>query len=212
MIKGIDVSHHQGKIDYNEMIKNHPEIAFVIAKATEGRTFVDSQFDRNMAWCREKNLLRGAYHYVRGDVDPISQATHFCEIVSSHDDPDILLALDVEDKTLTCKRPLEVVIIVETIAAEVYSRMHTYPLIYVSRAFMRPDMFSKLGELCGGWIAAWGEKCPRRKDLNTSIWQYTDKGRVQGIGGKQGCNVDLDQAFITPENWIKIANPEGLRT
>lgn len=206
-IKGIDVSHHQGEIDYRMIKENHPEIKFVIAKATEGISFVDSMFDRNMSQCREFGLLRGAYHYVRGDLPPVTQAMHFCSVVKDQNDPSILLALDVEDSTLTNMRPRDVADIVEIMAGEIFDALQTFPLIYVSRAFMSPNMFKTLGELCGGWIASWGGKTPHRSDLNTSIWQYTSKGRVSGIRG----DVDMDIAYITPQNWLKFANPEGRR-
>lgn len=205
-IKGIDVSHHQGEIDYRMIKENHPEIKFVIAKATEGCTYTDNCFDRNMGECKDVGLLRGAYHYVRGDVSFYDQARHFINVVEDYG-KDVVLALDVEDHTLTGKMASFVAGGVYEMAAEIYDTLHTYPLIYVSRAFMSPNMFNNIGNICGGWIASWGDKTPHRSDLNTSIWQYTSKGRVSGIRG----DVDMDIAYITPQNWLKFANPEGRR-
>lgn len=215
MIYGIDVSHHNGKISYALLTDNRIAIncengqgvSFVIAKATEGRTFVDTQFRRNMDCCKEYSLLSGAYHYVRGDSDPLVQARHFISIVEEYAFDDTLLALDVEDNTLTNLNVNRVSAIVEVMVAEIYDKLHTFPVIYLSEKFMHQHMFNDIGKLCAGWIAKWGDKKPSRPDLNTTIWQYSDKGRKAGISG----NVDLDAAYLTPTNWRKIANPEGLR-
>lgn len=207
MLRGIDISHHNGVIDWKRL-NEKMDIDFVIAKATEGTDFTDRMFARNMDYCKELCILHGAYHYVRGDYDALEQARHFIEVVEAFGDSDTLLALDVEDKTLTNLLPAKVTKIVTVMAAEIYDKLHTYPLIYVSKKFMNPAMFADIGRKCGGWIADWsGHEKPIRADLNTTIWQYTSNGSVVGIPTK----VDRDIAYLTPENWVKIANPEGLR-
>lgn len=205
MLKGIDVSHHNGKINYSKL--SCTDNQFVIAKATEGEKFVDPMFARNMANCRQYNFLHGAYHYVRGDVDPVMQAQRFVSVLRHEADPCTLLALDVEDATLTRLPSRMVGEIVYTMVAEIYASLVTYPLIYTSEKFMRTDTFKELSGLCGGWLAKWGAAKPKRSDLNTTIWQYSSAGRVDGIQG----NVDMDKAYLTPENWLRIANPEGKR-
>lgn len=212
MLYGIDVSHHNGCICYellcdNRIAVNERGVQFVIAKATEGVSYTDPMFERNMLQCYEHCLLTGAYHYVRGDSDPLKQAEHFISVVQDYAFTDTLLALDVEDKTLTNLNVNRVRDIVEIMVAEIYDRLHTYPVIYVSEKFMHPQMFSPIGELCGGWIAKWGDKRPSRTDLNTTIWQYSSKGRRAGVSS----NVDLDIAYLTPQNWCKIADPSGVR-
>ena len=60
--KGIDVSHHQNHIRWSEL-KNSGEVAFAIAKASEGKTFKDSKFKDN--WKEMAGLdIRGAYHFM----------------------------------------------------------------------------------------------------------------------------------------------------
>ena len=43
-IKGIDVSHHQGNIDWKKVKKSRPNLAFVYVKCTEGKDYVDPRF------------------------------------------------------------------------------------------------------------------------------------------------------------------------
>ena len=62
-IHGIDISHYQGKIDWdllrNAMITRCP-LRFVIVKSTEGADHVDENFRENFHFARETGFLRGA--------------------------------------------------------------------------------------------------------------------------------------------------------
>lgn len=200
---GIDVSHWQGEIDFDSFIKDDNS-DFLIAKASEGKNTKDKNFARYMDKCKEYSILRGAYHYVRGDSRWYEQTNNFLSCVMEFP-ADILMALDVEDKTLIEKGELYTRKLVDDMVQEIHDQTGAYPLIYVSRAFFKTDTFTDLGKLCGGWIASWGTPTkPKRRDLNTSIWQYTSKGNVKGIKGA----VDLDRAFMTRESWFKFANPK----
>lgn len=65
-IHGIDISHHQGDIDWellrNAMIEKCP-IRFILIKATEGTSILDSKFRENFTQAREYGFIRGAYHF-----------------------------------------------------------------------------------------------------------------------------------------------------
>lgn len=208
---GVDISHWQGEIDFDSFKKDYYS-DFMIAKATEGRHTRDSHFDYNMDMCKNHGILRGAYHYVRGDYPWYEQTNNFLSVVYPHIDidKDILLALDVEDKTLIQRGTKFTQELVSDIVTEIHDQTGVYPLIYVSLGFMSPLMFryDDIYKKCGGWIAAWGgttRKKPKRGDLNTSIWQCSSRGTVAGITG----NVDLDIAYMSKESWLKFANPRG---
>ena len=42
-IDGIDISHHNGLINWGKVTREHPDIKFVYIKATEGATWTDSK-------------------------------------------------------------------------------------------------------------------------------------------------------------------------
>ena len=46
-ILGIDVSHHQGSIDWKKVKRAKPDLAFVYVKCTEGKDYVDPKFKVN---------------------------------------------------------------------------------------------------------------------------------------------------------------------
>jgi lysozyme len=58
---GIDVSHHQGPIDWSEVATD--DIAFAYIKTTEGSDVIDYRFGENWAGAAGAGLDRGAYHF-----------------------------------------------------------------------------------------------------------------------------------------------------
>ena len=74
-IRGIDVSHHQGHINWKKVSDNN--IGFCFIKATEGRTFADKRLAQNLEGCEKNGLPRGAYHYYIFGSDPGLQARNF---------------------------------------------------------------------------------------------------------------------------------------
>jgi lysozyme len=69
-VLGIDVSHHNGEVDWFAVARSDVKFAYV--KATDGHGFVDPRFGQSWAQMREAGLLRGAYHFARpGDPDGI---------------------------------------------------------------------------------------------------------------------------------------------
>ena len=78
-IRGVDVSHYQGNIEWDQ-IKDQG-ISFAFIKATEGTDFVDDHFKRNWRKSHRAHLKRGAYHFYRIDEDPVLQAKNFTKTV-----------------------------------------------------------------------------------------------------------------------------------
>lgn len=70
-IRGIDVSHHQGSIDWPQLI-SESRVSFVYLKASEGATLRDPLFIRN--WEASKSIARGAYHFFSFCTDGQAQA------------------------------------------------------------------------------------------------------------------------------------------
>jgi len=98
---GIDVSHHNGKINWPEVAKgNNPKIEFVFTKATEGDSFVSPTFAENWGAISETKLTnnKGAYHFYKTNKGAEEQAKHFSQTLESNkfDKEKDSWALDVE--------------------------------------------------------------------------------------------------------------------
>ncbi len=81
--QGIDVSHHQGTIDWSLVYASGKVFAFV--KATEGFTYNDPQFTTNMTNGNNAGVLMGAYHFARPDNNSaIDEANHFVQVAGNY--------------------------------------------------------------------------------------------------------------------------------
>lgn len=89
MIQGIDVSHHQGSVDYAKVTASG--MRFAIVKATEGQNYVDPRFRENwdkLVALGHETIYRGAYHFARpsstgGASDGEAEAKDFCAALKS---------------------------------------------------------------------------------------------------------------------------------
>ena len=66
--EGIDVSHYQGEIDWQEVVRNE-QISYVYIKATEGASLVDEYYLQNLEGARRVGLSVGSYHFYRPTID-----------------------------------------------------------------------------------------------------------------------------------------------
>src|SRR5262245_24631342 len=93
-VKGIDVSHNNGAVNWATVAA--AGISFAFAKATEGRTFKDAQFNSNYATMKNNGIIRGAYHFFHPNIDVRAQAENFLQLVQTVGAGDLPPALDVE--------------------------------------------------------------------------------------------------------------------
>lgn len=87
---GIDVSHHQGAVNWPAMFRDG--VRFAGLKATEGDSLVDSRFASNLKQSRAAGVLPFAYHYQRAVASAAEQVSHIARVVPK----DCPVALDVE--------------------------------------------------------------------------------------------------------------------
>ncbi|MDH6341589.1 GH25 family lysozyme M1 (1,4-beta-N-acetylmuramidase) [Parabacteroides sp. PFB2-12] len=80
--QGIDVSHHQGEINW-EQVGADKNIQFVYIKATEGTSFKDPKYRYNTKQAQKQGIKTGAYHYFRTILTPPKQAEHFINTIKN---------------------------------------------------------------------------------------------------------------------------------
>jgi hypothetical protein len=95
---GIDVSHHQGEVNF--LSAKEAGYTFVFLKATEGSTFVDPRFASNRERAAAAGMLVGAYHFFRPKSDATAQALHFVRTVGSLRNRELPPVIDIEDNRL----------------------------------------------------------------------------------------------------------------
>lgn len=200
-MQGIDVSIHQGHIDW-------PAVAaagyrFALCKASEGVGWTDQLFWQNWADIRRAGLFRGAYHFARPGLGnaPAAEARWFLRQVREAGDlqPCDALALDLEDPYVAGRQELASWALewLATVEQETGIR----PLFYSYPAYLQEHGLMTAPELARFplWLAWWKDEFPAAPAPWTAvtIWQYTANGRVPGVGGPVDCNVCPDPSFWT---------------
>jgi lysozyme len=183
---GLDVSHHQGKINWEKlMIKNGYDslIHFVYCKATEGHTHFDTKWKHNRESLNNLGIPNGAYHFFSTKEAPLPQVNHFLSVWKKRD-IDLPPVLDVETEGISDADLIQKMTIW---LEEVEKRTGFRPIIYTSLNFYETK-FKNHFSTYRFWIAAYSRKPSCIEDSRIIHWQYTETGRLPGIHE----NVDLN--------------------
>lgn len=180
----IDVSEHQGKIDW-EKVK--PQIAGAILRCGYGSNYKkqdDAQFKRNADECTRLGIPFGVYlySYAKTAAQAKSEAAHVLRLVEGY------------------KLAYPVYLDLEQTGTQDGA---------VERARVFGEIIEKAGYWCGvyanldwwdnylpglddytKWVAQYNNEC-EYTGSHLDIWQYSDKGKVDGIDG----NVDMNECY-----------------
>jgi GH25 family lysozyme M1 (1,4-beta-N-acetylmuramidase) len=198
-VPGIDVSFWDAGIDWPKVRAAGQRFVFV--KATEGDFYSDPTFDGNWSGAKSAGLLRGAYHFFRCNVDPKKQAARFIDYVKSVDDNgELPPVLDLESNDGQTKD--KVIARAKIWLDAVEKAFKKKPIIYSGQFFLQ-DFLS----VAGGGPPAWAKDYPLwlaqypnqynagmlpflpRGWFKWGLWQYSDKGVVNGIHASVDMNV-----------------------
>lgn len=188
-IRGIDVSHHQGSIDWSKV--GGDDVAFAYLKATEGGDFRDRAFARNWREARDTGIAVGAYHFFTFCRPGADQAANFLAIVPVEADA-LPPAVDLEFGG-NCGRTPDGATMRRELDAFLNPVERTYgkpALLYVTPEFL--DVYRTQLPV----RALWRRSILRKPDGTAPwrVWQYHNRGRVDGIAGPVDLNVFVDDA------------------
>lgn len=188
MTPGIDVSHHQGRIDWRKVAASG--ISFAYQRMQYGLT-VDREWAFN--WEQARGLLDvGAYVYYLPHQGALVQAEWLCELFSMGGAGTLPAVLDIETGKPDSAEVQEWLRYVEM-------RTGQTPLVYGSAGVL-PSLIGtdERWARYGLWVADYGsEEAPTPPGQPSvpkpwkrwTIHQYTDKGTVPGIKGNVDMNV-----------------------
>lgn len=188
-IHGIDISHYQGKIDWeqlkNAMIKGCP-VRFVIIKSTEGSSRLDENFRENFNQARDFGFIRGVYHFWSNKSTAREQAYYFLDQVHLTDG-DLPPVLDIEHKSAD-KSVEDFQRDVLTWLHIVEDKYHVKPIIYTYYKFKEQYLSAPVFEDYPYWIAHYYVDKVQYKG-KWKFWQHTDVGKLPGIKGYVDFNI-----------------------
>ena len=193
--QGIDVSEHQGRIDWDAVKASGIDFAILRvgfgAPSFGGR--IDYQFNRNISECERLGIPYGVYvySYAFDNQQAADEASMVIDCLSGHN-PRLPVYYDLEDKT----------IIADGRQSGIASRAQTF-CNKISSAGYKPGIYANLNWFNNiltdpvfksgswdHWIAQYNSQCHYTGSY--SFWQYTSRGKVSGISG----NVDMNYAYV----------------
>lgn len=198
MIQGIDVSHHQGAIDWAKVAEAGISFAIMKAMYEAASHRKDECFDANYDRAVANGIAPGVYVYHASVSlkDPVKEATDLVAHLGGRKLP-YGIWLDLEDKSLRAagKAAINSLVAAET---AVYRAAGYQVGIYCNKDWYENVIDPALRNQFKFWVARYPKNDDGTMKNNLSpksyavAWQYSSKGRVPGIDG----NVDLDVDFV----------------
>lgn len=189
---GLDASHHQGELDFARF-RSESGIRFAFLKATEGSTFVDSDFANNLVKARNAGMLVAAYHYVRSSASVLAQVANVRRVVPR----DVPVIPDVEANSGGIQLTRDFI-------NELRSVGYRVPLVYLPRWYWQqigspslsglPPLWSSrypdnvAGSLTDEWVDVPASYWNGYGGLPVAVLQFTSSGNLPGYAGSLDLN------------------------
>lgn len=184
---GIDISKHQGAINWEQVSNNHKNIQFVYIKATEGSEYIDPCYANNIANARKNGFKVGSYHFLSTKSSIYSQAQNFIQTVTQYQQ-DLIPVVDIE--TMGAWTSHELRDSVRLFLNIVQQHFETKPMIYTSEKFFNRNLGREFTEY-PLWIAKYSTLAPNI-GYKWILWQFSDIAPVSGVEGNRG-DVDVSR-------------------
>lgn len=201
---GIDVSHHQGKINWAQVKASGVEFAIIrvgYRGQTSGGIYEDAYFKTNMSGAIANGIKVGVYFYSTAinENEALEEAAWVVKKIAPYS-VTFPVVYDFED--FNSKRCANVG------GAQATSNALTY-LNFVKANGYEPMMYANKNDIttrmsrssfnCKFWLAHYTSQTDYTGNVN--MWQYTSKGTVPGISGW----VDMNIAYF---NYGTVAAPK----
>lgn len=181
-VRGVDVSHYQGEIDWDVLAAQDLDFAWI--KATEGAAHTDPRFAESWAAATRTDLLVGAYHFMSFESSGADQAANLvAEVPATPGTLPPVIDLEFygpyfEDRPT----PDEVHTILDPLVAGVEEHYGVAPIIYATGEAYDLYLAGRYPDL-PIWIrsVAWAPRLPDGRAW--TLWQYSNRDRLPGYDG-----------------------------
>lgn len=205
-IRGVDVSHYQGEIDWAKMAEQKIDFAFI--KATEGSSLIDECFAFNWQQAKAAGLCVGAYHFFSYDSSGSTQAENFIANVPQNE-WNMPPVIDVEFYGDYVKHPPQrerVQAELDTIVRMLTEHYGRSPILYATKKAYDLYIADDYAQ-CDIWIRDVFRKPKLSDGREWTFWQYSDREQLQGYAGEEKY-IDVNVFFGTKEEFERYINTE----
>ena len=204
-LSGIDISYHNGDIDFSKL---KSKVDFIIMRAGYGTKTSDSKeikFDIYYEEAKKYNIPIGTYWYcyAKTSEEALLEAKTFLNKVKGKKF-EFPVYYDVEEPYVLKSGKENVNAIIKVFCEELEKNDY-YPGIYCSANYLNNLISDEVKNKYEIWVAHWGVDKPNYKG-KWGLWQYSSKGHFDDIHSEF---VDLDTAIIDYEPIIKSLGKNG---
>jgi lysozyme len=190
-VRGIDVSHHNGTVDWPRVAEQDIEFAWI--KATEGSSHVDSRFAANWAEAQRAGIATGAYHFMSFESPGADQAHNMIATVPRVAGT-LAPVVDLEPYgSFKGNLPpaTEVRAILDPLLSTLEEHYGIAPVIYTTPSAYRAYLVDLYPDN-PIWFrsVAWPPRVPDGRDW--TVWQYSNRDRLDGVGSEDEAYVDMN--------------------
>ena len=204
-LSGIDVSEHQGTIDWKKV--KAAGIDYAMIRAGFGWEEIDDQTDaslvQNVTGAKQAGLPFGLYHYSYADTveEAKKEAEFLLDILEANNiapsDLSYPIAFDIEepDRLNVSQRRVNTDMV--NAFCEIIRDAGYLPMVYASKTVIQDYLYYDEISANNIWMAAW-TSTPNDTEIfdncfPVDMWQYSESGTVDGINGR----VDLNICYTT---------------
>lgn len=196
MQKGIDVSKHNGTIDWAKV--KEAGVQFAMIRAGYGANNIDAQFKRNLSECNRLGIPCGVYWFSYAYTEEMArkEAEHCLTAIKPYKlDYPVAFDFEYDSVSYAAKKGVSMT---KSLASKLVTafcgtveKAGYYAMNYANADYQANYFDNGVKKAYDLWLAQW----PKRPDLSAlpdcGIWQYSSTGTVPGIDG----NVDMNAAY-----------------
>ena len=206
-MKGIDVSKHQGNVNWSHVKADGVQFAILRAGYGKQASQKDTQFENNYAGCKSNGVPVGAYwySYAATPAEAMQEAA-VCLSVIKGKTFEYPVYFDIEEPSVLAKGKAVCTAIAKAFL-EAVEQAGYFVGIYSSKVHLENCITEELRTRYAVWVAHYGvDKTTYHGQYG--IWQKSSTGKVYGISG----NVDVNECYVDYPAAIKKKGLNGFKT
>ena len=198
---GVDVSHHQGAINWSKVVESGKVFAIMKCQYEAQSHRIDEQFEANYKGCADNGISKGVYIYIaRASMADIEGDAYALLDKLKGRPLEYGIWLDLEDKSVEVKGKAYIRDLAYRYA-KIFKAAGYFVGIYTNKAWYDTLIHEDLKRDFDIWFARYPKNDVGSYNATSSLkpsasmavaWQYSSKGRVNGIKGNVDLNVDFD--------------------
>lgn len=204
-MKGIDVSKHQGNVNWSHVKTDGVKFAIIRAGYGKEISQKDPQFENNYAGCKSNGIPCGVYwySYAMSEAEARQEAAVCLKVIAGKTF-EFPIYYDIEEKKQFALGKAKCSAIAKAFL-ETLENAGYWVGLYTSKSFLETYFTDDIRKRYAVWVAQYNARCTYSGQYG--IWQKSSTGKVYGISG----NVDVNECYVDYPAAIKKKGLNGFK-